>query len=344
MYEDMTYEKIMDGMLSKVPSDVDKREGSIIYDAVGPCSFYIAQVAFMLRNFPDLLMPDTAEGEYLERFISAFGIVRKPSTRAIRKMSTSGPVDTGTRWGINDIVFTVISRITDNEYQIVCETAGDIGNQYSGIMYPVSNVTGVDAELSDIITPGADSESCSALRERFYQAVRLPATSGNVHHYKMWAMEVPGVGGAKVYPLDNGPGTVTVIVVDSKKRSDASLESAVSEHIVEVRPIGATVTVSIPAEIEINVTANVLLDGTKTASEVEEAFEKAFTTFLAETVFREYRVSYAKIGSMLLDTVGVEDYDSLKINGNASNVVIDDRSIPVCGTITLQEVSALATA
>ena len=36
MFEDMTFENILSQMLENVKGDVDKREGSIIYDALAP--------------------------------------------------------------------------------------------------------------------------------------------------------------------------------------------------------------------------------------------------------------------------------------------------------------------
>ena len=69
MFEAMTYENILASMLSKVSSDIDKREGSIIYDALAPCAFQLAQTYFSLSNYIDLFFVDTAVGEYLDRFI-----------------------------------------------------------------------------------------------------------------------------------------------------------------------------------------------------------------------------------------------------------------------------------
>ena len=37
-YEEMTYERIMSRCLARVPGTVDKREGSIIYDAIAPAA------------------------------------------------------------------------------------------------------------------------------------------------------------------------------------------------------------------------------------------------------------------------------------------------------------------
>ena len=98
LYDKMTYEKLLQAMLDRVPSDVDKREGSVIYDALAPCAYFLAQQNFQLDNFIDLVFPDTALGEYLNRAAEAYNVSRKPATNAVRKMTTSGSVEIGTRW------------------------------------------------------------------------------------------------------------------------------------------------------------------------------------------------------------------------------------------------------
>ena len=80
MYEDMTYENILQGMLNRVPDDIDKREGSVIYDALAPAAYFLADQYFQFENFVDLVLPDTALGEYLDRAVSAYGINRKQAT------------------------------------------------------------------------------------------------------------------------------------------------------------------------------------------------------------------------------------------------------------------------
>ena len=40
MYEDMTFENIMDRCLDRVSSSIDKREGSVVYDAIAPAVSY----------------------------------------------------------------------------------------------------------------------------------------------------------------------------------------------------------------------------------------------------------------------------------------------------------------
>lgn len=339
----MTYEELLQAMLDKVPNDVDKRDGSIIYDALAPCAYFLTQQSFELDNFVDLVLPDTAIGEYLDRAAAPFGIIRKAATAAVRKMTANKSVALQTRWGINNLVYVVTDELEPDVYEVTCETVGDIGNQYSGELQPISNVTGVTAVLGDIITAGTDEETDEAMRERFYIKVRLPATSGNAHHYQQWAMSVPGTGAARVFPLHDGPGTVTVLVVNDDKEISEDLPATVAAYIETVRPIGATVTVSSPEALTINVAANVLLDGSKTIEQVKSAFTTTLDTFLKDTIFSTYRVSYAKIGSLLLDTPGVEDFDAFQLNSGISNVTVGEKQIPVIGTVTLTEVSALGT-
>lgn len=46
MFEDKTYENILQEMLNRVPDDIDKREGSVIYDALAPTAYSIADLYF----------------------------------------------------------------------------------------------------------------------------------------------------------------------------------------------------------------------------------------------------------------------------------------------------------
>lgn len=346
MFETMTYEAILDDMLSRVGNDVDKREGSILYDALAPCAYELARTYFNMDNFIDLVFGDTAVDEYLDRVVSDYGITRKPATKAVRKITTNKEIPTGSRWGLETTTYTVVEKIASGtgdssasiSYKAECEQTGEIGNHYSGTLVNIDNISGITASLTDIITAGEEEESDENLRARFYALVQSPSTSGNAYNYRKWALEVPGVGDAKVYPLWNGNGTVKVMIVDSNMSIDTSLEAKVYEHIETVRPIGAAVTVTSPASKEITVAAKITLDGTRLLSEVSADFTLAVTEYLKGTIFEAYTVSYAKIGSLLLSTKGISDYSDLLLNGGTGNVSIADTQMPIAGAITLSEV------
>lgn len=333
----LTYAERLQAFLNKVPRDIDKREGSIIYDAGAPCMYFLTEQDFKLKHFPDLIFGDTAVGEYLDRIVGMYGLTRKRATRAVRRIQTNKAVPVGSRWKINDVVYKITEKSSETLYIAICETSGSVGNLYSGHLQTVSQVTGVTAELTDIVSEGTNTETDEALRERFYIRVRTPATSGNAAHYKQWALEVAGVGSAKVLPLRDGPGTVTVLVVNSNMNANEPLAKKAAEYIETVRPIGATVTVRKPDTVEINISAKVTLAAGTNLETVKETFEKSVDAYLKSLIFDIYKVSSAKIGGLLLDTSGVEDYGGLTINGGNGNVSLTELQIPVIGTATLTE-------
>jgi uncharacterized phage protein gp47/JayE len=61
---------------------MDKREGSIIYDALSPAAAEMAQMYIELDVNNNLNFADTATGEYLERCIAWSGIQRHPASKA----------------------------------------------------------------------------------------------------------------------------------------------------------------------------------------------------------------------------------------------------------------------
>jgi len=338
MFEDMTYENILNDMLSRVPDSMDKREGSIIYDALAPVALKLAETYFRLNNFIDLMFADTAVGEYLDRIVANYGITRKPATKAIRKIETTGPIDIGTRWGARDTTYVVIEKISDTEYKAECEQYGEIGNRYTGELENIDNVSGVTAILTDILVSGEDEETDEDLRSRFYNRVKFPATSGNANHYKLWALEVAGVGDVKVLPLWNGPGTVKVVVVNSNKQpASEDVVNAVVQHIEENRPIGAQVTVQSAQPLTINISANIVRDANYTLEQVKTNVSNKITEYLKNIAFRQNFVSYAAIGSLMLDNTGVLDYSNLTVNGGTTNIVIGDEQVAVLDEVVLHE-------
>jgi len=339
LFSAYTYDAIMADMLSRVTSDVDKRQSSVVYAAIAPCAYKLAEYYVQLDNFIDLVSGDTAVGEYLDRVVADYGITRKAATYAVRQVTTSEAVDIGSRWAIDDIVYSITALISTNVYSATCETAGTTGNTYSGTLSNIDNTSDATATIGDIITSGTDEETDDNLRTRFYEQIQSPATSGNSAHYKQWALSVSGVGGAKVFPLWNGNGTVKILVVDSNMEIDTGLPATVAAYIETVRPIGATVTVASPEGLAIGITANVVLDGSQTLAAVQTAFITDVTEYLQDEVFTTYSVSYAKIGSLLLSTAGVSDYNTLLVNSGTANITIPDADIPIVGTITLTEAS-----
>ena len=100
--------------------------------------------------------------------------------------------------------------------------------------FPVTLPGLVSVTNEEAASGGFDEETDDELRERYFEKVSLPATSGSKYHYVMWAKEVSGVGDAKCLPLWNGNGTVKVVIINADKGA------ASSELISAVKPVSYT--------------------------------------------------------------------------------------------------------
>lgn len=348
MFEDMTYENILNDMLSRVPSDVDKREGSIIYDALAPAAFKLAEAYFKLRNYVDLFFADTAVGEFLSRRAAELGIMRRPATKAIRKIVTTGPVDVGTRWGLEDTTYIIIEKVTDFEYKAECEQYGTIGNAYSGPLYNIDNISGITAELTDILIPGEDEETDESLRKRYFESLASQAYGGNIADYKQKVTALPGVGGVKVEPVWNGGGTVKLTIIDSDyNKPSPTLIDEVQTAVDPVQnqgkgvgfaPIGHVVTVVGVDEVTIDIETEITLQSGYVWEDVKPAVEAAINDYFAE-LRRQWAdsetlvVRISQIEVRILAINSIVDIRNTKLNGQQQNIEIGSYEIPVLGEV-----------
>ena len=61
-----TYEYFMNEALGYVPQDIDIREGSIMFDAIAPACYQLADLAMELKNVMLETFVTTATGGYLD--------------------------------------------------------------------------------------------------------------------------------------------------------------------------------------------------------------------------------------------------------------------------------------
>lgn len=355
MYEHETYEAILSRMLSRIPDTIDKREGSIIYDGLAPAAAELAQMYIELDLSFGLSFADTASGDYLSRRTAEFGVDRQQATKARRRGRFYGaqdaPIDIlpGSRFSLNDLDYTAISRITVGEWMLECETAGAVGNQQYGALLPIDYVPGlVRAELADVVIPGEDQETDDALRLRYYETVNEPAFGGNVADYEQTLNKMEGVGATKVFPVWNGGGTVkcTVITSDWSEPSAAflaELQTAIDPTVNQGKgygtaPIGHTVTVTGVAGVTVDVATTVTLAPETTSGQVQAPIEEAVTAYLlglrqtwADT--EQIIVRVALIEAAMLQVPGVIDVTETELNGVAGNLTLAAEEIPRVGTV-----------
>ena len=82
MFEDQTYKTILNRMLSRLPDDIDKRQGSVVWDLLAPKAAELAQAYIQMDTVLNLGFPDSTTGDLLERKVAEQGLERKPAVKA----------------------------------------------------------------------------------------------------------------------------------------------------------------------------------------------------------------------------------------------------------------------
>lgn len=351
LYESQTFEAILERMLARIPDSMDKREGSVIYDALAPNAAELAQAYVELDTQISLVFPNPDNEEYLDKSVAWSGTERKEAIKAqwrgkfYNNQNELMDVPIGSRYSIEELNYVVISKLGVGQFSVQCETAGVIGNKYTGTLLPIDFIDGLaKAELVDLLVSGEDVESGEALFDRYQDKVTKPITSANKNQYVVWAREVSGVGDAKVFPLWNGNATVKVVILNNDKRTPSpAVVQAVQMHIDPTQdghgegaaPIGPVVTVVGAGEVPINVSVRVQLARDATTDDVKEQLEASIAKYLEGLAFNDTDtlVRITRIANFILDVPPVIDYFDLTINGVTSNIQVPLDSVAVLGTV-----------
>ena len=144
--ERYTFEYLIAQALTRVPDDIDKREGSIIYDALAPACYELSDAYERFRKLLLETFAITATGENLDWRASEQGITRHAATYSVRKGEftyTDGSpasIAVGSRFSTiveaNSINYYVDSQYVTPEgvvepesYNLIAETIGTEGNE-----------------------------------------------------------------------------------------------------------------------------------------------------------------------------------------------------------------------
>lgn len=207
MYENETYEVILDRMLARVSDALDKRPSSPIYDTHSATAIELKILYIELETLIQNSYGDTAAREFLILLAKDRGLSPDPATHAILKgVFTPTTIDvTGQRFNIGDINYIATEKISDGQYQMQCESTGEIGNQYLGQMIPMDYIPGLEtATLTEVLIPGEDDEDTEVFRQRYFDSFNEQTFGGNRADYLAKVRGVDGVGDCKIIRVWNG--------------------------------------------------------------------------------------------------------------------------------------------
>lgn len=362
MYENQTEQVIFERMMQIVPNDLDKREGSVIYDSCMPtaieCMLLYAMADYFLLN----TFADTAERQWLILRAKERGLHPYPASYAIVKAvftPNNITIPTGERFSYDDVNYAVLEKSSDGVFLLQCETAGIIGNKPLGNIIPIDYVKGLQtAQLIEVVVPGEDEEETEHFRQRYLNGFENQAYGGNIADYKEKVNAIQGVGGVKVYPAWKGGCTVRITFMTSEyKPPNKEFIDRVQTLIdpipnnglgIGIAPIGHIVTVEGVKDSAVRIDLQMMFDGSYVFEDYRATIESTIDEYFLE-LNKKWEstqrvgsgiysntgiiIRIAQIESRLLDIEGVVDVVHTKINGLEENLTLDVDDLAIRGEV-----------
>lgn len=366
----LDYDYWKDKALEKVPSNIDSREGSIIYDALAPSAYSFAEVILYIRQWILDSYTQTATDQYLDYRGQERGLTRIAASNAVvtgRFLDRDGKpaaVVVGDRFAsIGPLpFFYAVSKVNDDGTgQLTSETTGDAPNHYIGQILPITpNDDVADAQIIEISVPARNVETDDEFRKRILANYNVNAYGGNVADYQDMVAQLHTVGAVQIYPTWAGGGTVKLVILDNdfSPPSDQlihDVQAAIDPQDMPgdgygLAPIGHTVTVIGPTERKIDVVVTVQTDGSVQVDEVRTQIKDAIEGYFdsvrrtwgsMDISHRSYtlRILRAQIIAAILRIPGIINATDMTIAGGDVDIKMTSTGtlseLPVVGEVTV---------
>lgn len=359
------FDYFLNSVMDRVSDNIDKREGSIIYDAVAPAAYAMTEINMNLHQILIQAYAQTASGEFLDLKAAERGIKRyqasfaRVSAKFWDENNQSFTVTIGDRFASigNEPIFYVVTKVLSNgTAELTAEIAGETANNYAGQILPVTAQNGLaGASIESVVVPARDGETDDELRKRIFEKEDISNFGGNVSDYIAYARDIESVGAVQVYPTWNGGGTVKLVIINNaKKMPNQSLISEVQKLVdpldnqgdgYGIAPIGHTVTVVPPALKTVSVSAKITVDQSHTLSDLKDAINESVIDYFEDLddewddvspIGRGYsqKIYRSQIISRMLQVSGVVNVSELKLDGK-------DEDIQLKFTNTISELATL---
>lgn len=368
MFEDYTYERLLEDVLDNAPEDIDTRQGGIFYDAVSGILIKVAKLYTDLDLIFEMTSIVTATGDALDTRASEYGVSRHEATAAKYNVTFEGVTPQEGERFYTDGQYFVLRQEDTKTYYLEAEEAGEDGNNiYSGTAaVPVNSIEGLTAAtFGTLYESGSDPETDDSLRNRVQEKIAGPAENGNKQHYKTWCESLDGVGVARVFPLWNGPNTVKAILIDTTGKPCSAAKVAEAQEYIDpatkgytttvdgktyvvgdglgegVANLGAHFTAAAATELTVNVTFSAELASGATQDTAEKEATDAIEEYLKELVLTteeaaDIIVRVSAVGAILSGLSSILDYSNLQLNGAAANIKPREDDVPVVGEVSIE--------
>lgn len=334
-----TYEEILQFYLSRLPKDMDKREGTVAYIIGSALAIRLAELYVQMKTVEDDCYFDTATGQKLEYAAAILRLERRDETKAVVRMEGDTGFTVGAMFKGGENEYKIIS-VEDGYYLAECTLPGEKGNDYIGEVLPKDDRTEFSGmNIVSIVAKGEGKEDDESLRKRCIERLNCPICAGNLSYYKEAVNSIAGVGGIKVVPVADGIGTVKVIITNSDY-------SVASEDLIKyvksvldpeetsgqgcgLVPVGHSVTVDTVEKVDVDLVVEFKPENAQSAycmfgreylpgifAEINKTWDSNDYLVLRDRVIEDYFFS-----------LGAKDVNIVSINGETNRLILEPNQI-----------------
>jgi uncharacterized phage protein gp47/JayE len=358
MFEDRTFERIMQDMMEEMPDGVNTSEGSQVWHACAKMAARLEEAYGDLDYVWENILADTQDIEHLILGGAEAGYPVREATPATFSASLNIAVDQGTAFthAEEDYNYTVTTMGQEPDESglytalLECEEAGTAPNDILGEIEPVEYIEEFEmGELTALIVPGKDQEDEAAYRQRRLEFIgNIKPFGGNRAYYKQEIGNLTGVGGVKVARRLTGETNITAVI-------QAADFSAPSPNLIEdvqnavdppgfagegmgIAPIDHFVNVIGVTPLIINVAATAVYDDGYSFEELGSQIMAAIDEYLL-SLNRSWEsgellmIRIARLESRLLDIEGIIDVSDMTLNGLEVNIPLGENEIAARGDV-----------
>lgn len=350
MFEEMTYESILEQMLSNIPDGLSKSEGSLIYNACAKQAVRLEEAYQQLHYLERNMYTDTADLEHLIMDGNERGIIINYATFAEFKAQFNCKMDSGDILTYDDLNYTVFTCLDEGQhiYLIGCNEEGAEPNTIFCELSPVEYKENYEwGRIIELVTPGKDIENVEAYRQRLLSNYSIKSFAGNRAYYQYCITLMEGVGNIKIQRRVKGEVDIKITIigsdynVPSDEIIDAVQNAVDPRHDagegVGIAPIGHMVTILPVAETTCCISTTIVYEEGYTYDDLKTQIESAVDGYLLDLRKKWQEtdntiVRILQVESRIAAITGVIDVSDTTINGAAANLNVGN-TIPIKGEI-----------
>lgn len=334
-----TYDDLMKSYLYKLPSDMDRREGTLAHLVMSVTAMSMAEMYEELADIEADAYGSTATGENLDKTVEIIGLERLGKINAVVRIESGEGLLVGDIMTGGDMTYTV-TEVYDEYCLAQCNTAGEVGNSYMGELICERDGVEGDWNIVSIVVAGSDEEDDESLRMRYMEKIFCPVCTGNVSYYRDAIHSVTGVGGIKIESAYNGAGTVKVIITDSEyNAASEDLINYVKEYLdpaeysglgYGVVPIGHSVTVESAEAVDIYIQLEInggtpALYVSLARAKIKQELAKLNKSWAAQDNIVIWNRTIEDAAFSAFDNIS--DVKVISINGDISRLILGENQI-----------------